>query len=222
MTAPDPSIARAHMVDSQVRPNQVNDPRIISAMRSLPREDFAPPGSLAYADADIDLGGGRYLLAPLTIARLTQLVMANNPKSILVIAAGTGYGAAILAASGAAVTALEEDPRLETGALLIHGKTVRRLLGKLEAGDPRAAPYDAILIEGAVPAIPAALATQLAPHGRLVTILTDDPGAASTGRAGLGRAVIAESRGEGFATAPKFDVTARVIPQFRAAPAFVF
>lgn len=217
MTASDFSIARTHMVDSQVRPNQVNDTRVIAAMRSLPREKFAPENTRPYADADIDLGGGRYLLAPLTIAKLTQLVLAANPKTILVIGAGAGYGAAILAASGAAVTALEEDTNLETGALATYAQTVRRLTGKLENGDPRSAPYDAILIEGAVPAIPAHLATQLAPHGRLTTILADP-----TGRTYLGHAVIAESRGQGFATAAKFDVTARIIPQFRAAPAFVF
>jgi protein-L-isoaspartate(D-aspartate) O-methyltransferase len=222
MTAPDTSIARAHMVDSQVRPNQVNDSRIIGAMRSLPREAFAPAGTRPYADADIDLGSGRYLLAPLTIAKLAQLVLATNPKTILVIGAGAGYGAAILAASGAAVTALEEETRLETGALATYAETVRRLTGRLEAGDARSAPYDAILIEGAVAAIPASLAAQIAPNGRLITILANQAGGTYPGRASLGRAVTAETRGQGFATAPKFDVTARIIPQFRATPAFVF
>jgi protein-L-isoaspartate(D-aspartate) O-methyltransferase len=217
MTLPDPSIARAHMVDSQVRPNQVSNPIVIAAMRQLPREAFAPPNTRPYADADIDLGGGRYLLAPLTIAKLTQLVLATTPKTILVIGAGAGYGAAILAASGAAVTALEEETRLETGALAKYAQTVRRLTGKLENGDPRAAPYDAILIEGAVTSLPANLAPQLAEHGRLITILADP-----TGRSSLGRAVAAESRGHGFASAAKFDATARILPQFRAAPAFVF
>jgi len=217
MTVFDPSIARAHMVDSQVRPNQVSDTRVLAAMRGLPREAFAPPGTRPYADADIDLGGGRYMLAPLTIAKLTQLVLAAEPKTILVIAAGAGYGAAILAAAGAAVTALEEETRLDTGALAAHAPDVRRLTGKLEAGDKRSAPYDAILIEGAVARIPEALAAQIAPRGRLVTILAD-----GAGRSSLGRAVTAESRGQGFATAPKFDVTARIIPQFRAAPEFVF
>jgi protein-L-isoaspartate(D-aspartate) O-methyltransferase len=217
MTLPDPSIARAHMVDSQVRPNQVSDPRVIAAMRRLPREAFAPPGTRPYADADIDLGGGRYFLAPLTIARLTQLVLAQNPKTILVIGAGAGYGAAILASAGAAVTALEEETRLDTGALAVHVEHIRRLTGKLETGDPRAAPYDAIMIEGAVTKIPEALAPQLVHHGRLVTILADD-----AGRSTLGRAVTAEASGQGFATAAKFDATARILPQFRAAPAFVF
>jgi protein-L-isoaspartate(D-aspartate) O-methyltransferase len=205
------------MVDSQVRPNQVNDTRIIAAMRTLPREAFAPPGSRPYADADIPLGGSRFLLAPLTIAKLCQLVLANNPKTILVIGAGSGYGAAILAASGAAVTALEEETRLDTGALAAHAPEIRRLTKKLTQGDAGTAPYDAILIEGAVAAIPENLAPQLAPGGRLVTIL-----AGSLTSGALGRAVVAETRGHGFAIAAKFDVAARILPQFQPAPAFVF
>jgi protein-L-isoaspartate(D-aspartate) O-methyltransferase len=222
----DATIARANMVDSQVRPNQVNDPRVIGAMRALPREAFAPAGARVYADADIALGGGRYLLAPMTIARLCQLVLSGNPAKILVIGAGAGYGAAILAAGGAAITALESEPRLAAGALengaLESGPLARfapgaaRVSGRLADGWPAGAPYDCVFIEGAVPAIPAGLAAQLAPGGRLVTILADgDSG-------GLGRAVIAESRGQGFAIVKIFDCTARIIPEFNPAPVFVF
>jgi protein-L-isoaspartate(D-aspartate) O-methyltransferase len=217
MTVSDHSIARAHMVDSQVRPNQVNDTRIIGAMRTLPREAFAPTGTRPYADADIALGDGRFLLAPLTIAKLCQLVLANNPKTILVIGAGAGYGAALLAASGAAVTAIEEETRLDTGALATYAPDVRRLTKKLTQGDSGAAPYDAILIEGAVAAIPETFAPQLAQGGRLVTILAGHGPSGS-----LGRAVVAETRGHGFATVAKFDVAARILPQFQPAPAFVF
>jgi len=214
----DPAIPRANMVDSQVRPNQVSDSRVIAAMRSLPREAFAPAGSRVYADADVDLGGGRFLLAPLVIARLAQLVLAGNPAKILVIGAGAGYGAAILAASSAAVTALEEETRLETGALAEHAPDVTGVAGKLIEGFASGGPYDAILIEGAVAEIPPGFAAQLAPGGRLVTILA----AKDSGGARLGQMVIAESRGQGFAVVKAFDCTARVLPAFRPAPAFVF
>ena len=72
---PDFTEARNRMVDSQVRPNKVIDPRIIAAMRQLPRERFVPPGlaALAYADADVPLGHGSVLLEPMVIARLVQL-----------------------------------------------------------------------------------------------------------------------------------------------------
>lgn len=217
-TYADPAVPRAHMVDSQVRPNQVSDSRVIRAMRTLPREAFAPSGARVYADADIDLGGGRFLLAPLVIARLTQLVLAGEPAKILVIGAGAGYGAAILAASGAAVTALEAESRLDTGALAAYAPGVTRVTGDLPKGFAEGGPYDAIMIEGAVAEIPLALAAQLAPGGRLVTILAERQG----GGARLGQMVIAESRGQGFAVVKVFDCTSRVIPAFQPASAFVF
>lgn len=220
-TPPSPAVASAPMrllmVDSQVRPNQVSDPRVIAAMRALPREDFAPAGSRPYADYDIPLGNGRFMLAPMAIAKLVQLVLAGAPKTVLVIGAGTGYGAALLALSGAAVTALESDPAFDTGALARHAPEVRRITGALAKGDPGAAPYDAIFIEGAVSRLPETLAPQLAPRGRLVTVLAN-----ANARTGLGAAVVAEPSGGGFAMAKKFDVSARIIPEFQSAPAFVF
>ena len=71
--------ARATMVEAQVRPNQVNDGRVIAAMRALPREAFAPDGANAYADLDIPLGSGRFMLAPMLIARMAQLVLGVAP-----------------------------------------------------------------------------------------------------------------------------------------------
>ena len=210
-------VAREKMVDSQVRPNQVNDRRVIGAMRALPREEFAPAGSFAYSDADIPLGDGRYLLSPMVTAKLAQLALANDPAHVLVIGAGSGYLAAILALSGAQVVALEEEIRLTSGVLAQHAPGVDAVSGKLAAGWPAGGPYDVIVIEGAVQSIPDVLAAQLTPEGRVVTILADsaEPGA-------LGRAVIAESSGQGFAMARMFDCTARLLPAFRRAPAFNF
>ncbi len=209
--------ARACMVDSQVRPNQVNDRRVIEAMRSLPRQAFAPAGTLAYSDADIALGQGRYLLAPMLIGRLAQLVMADNPAHVLVIGAGAGYGAALLAACGTQVVALEEDKALASGALAAHAPVVERAMGPLLKGWPAAGPYDVIFIEGAVTEIPMILVAQLAAGGRIVTILADE---ASDGA--LGRAVLAEPSQGGFAKVRMFDCAARMLPGFSPAPAFSF
>jgi protein-L-isoaspartate(D-aspartate) O-methyltransferase len=208
-------IAREKMVDSQVRPNLVHDSRIIGAMRVLPREAFAPSGAFAYADTDVDLGQGRYLLSPMVTARLAQLVMATNPAHVLVVGAGSGYAAALLEACGAQVVALEEETRLDTGARARFAPKVEAVTGKLAAGWPATGPYDAILIEGAVPAISEIFAAQLTQGGRLVTILADrdEP-------AGLGRGVVAEATGNGFAVVKLFDCMARILPSFRRAPEF--
>ena len=101
--------ARNRMVDSQVRPNKVTDPRVLSAMRELPRERFLPARlrPRAYVDEDVPLGGGRVLMEPLVIARLVQLAAPSAGERALVVGAGVGYGSAVLARCGVRVTALE-------------------------------------------------------------------------------------------------------------------
>ena len=120
--------ARNNMVDSQVRPNKVTDPRIVAAMRQLPRERFLPPAlaALAYADEDVPLGEGRVLIEPMVIARLVQLTAIAAGERALVVAAGTGYGAAVLAACGARVTALEESASAAGDRAQCAGGAARR------------------------------------------------------------------------------------------------
>jgi len=212
--------ARNRMVDSQIRPNRVSDPRITGAMRRLPRERFLPPGlaPLAYADEDVPLGKGRALMQPMAIARLVQLAAPMPGERALVVAAGVGYGAAILAACGARVVALEEDPALL--ALARHALTevapeVNVIAGSLSAGWPMGAPYDVILLEGAVQEIPPALAQQLrGDGGRLVTVVCTD------GR--TSQAVLAETAGAGLRAQPMFDCPTPLLPSLVRAPAFAF
>ncbi len=212
--------ARNRMVDSQVRPNKVTDPRIIAAMRRIPRERFLPPqlAAMAYLDEDVPLGGGRYLIEPMVIARLTQLTAATPGERALVVAAGCGYGAALLAACGARVTALEEDGSLQANAHRVLSElapSVSLVAGPLTAGWSHAAPYDVILIEGAVQAIPLAIGNQLHQQsGRLVTVC------AGSGR--LGQAVLAEATPAGLRTQPMFDCAIPPIPGFTQSPGFVF
>jgi protein-L-isoaspartate(D-aspartate) O-methyltransferase len=213
----DMQSARATMVEGQVRPNQVHDPRVIGAMRALPREAFAPSGANPYADIDLPLGEGRFMLAPMAIARMVQLVLEFDPEQVLVIAAGSGYGAALLAMAGAQVVALDEDARLDTGALARFVPSAKRVTGPLAEGWPPLAPYDAIMIEGAVVAVPPALAPQLKPHGRVVAIQAHGDAAV-----GLGAIVVAEPSVNGFACSAAFDCTARLLPSLRPAPAFEF
>jgi protein-L-isoaspartate(D-aspartate) O-methyltransferase len=218
--APAFAEARNRMVDSQVRPNKVTDPRIIAAMRRLPRERFLPPGlaPLAYADQDVPLGRGRVMLEPMVIARLVQLMAVVEGERVLVVAAGPGYGAALLSLCGARVTALEDDATLlalARAALPELAPGVSLVSGPLAAGWPPGAPFDAILIEGAARVVPPSVGAQLRTEvGRLAAICMDS----ATG----GQAVLAEATGAGLRMQPMFDCTAPLIPGLAAAPGFVF
>lgn len=216
--------ARRNMVDSQVRPNRVTDPRILSALRRLPRERFIPDSvrALAYVDEDVPLGNGRYLMEPMVLARLLQAAQPRENERTLVVGAGTGYGAAVLAACGCKVVALESDPALlsiATAVMPEFAPSVSLVAGPLAAGWPANAPYDLILIEGAVPEIPATLKEQLhLEQGRLVTALCD-PERTGTGTT---RAIIAEATPAGLGVTPIFDCATPPLPGLRKAPAFEF
>ncbi len=214
------SDARKRMVDSQLRPNKISDPRLIDAMRHLPRERFLPAGrtALAYADDNIPLGDGRVLMQPMVLARLAQASVPLGGETILVVGAGTGYSAALFAALGCVVTALEApgplaDHAMTTLAAVAPG--VRVVTGPLEAGWTAGAPYDIILIDGAVPEIPPAISDLLNNvTGRLITILD--------GGDRTGRAIRAEPTGAGLSVIALFDARCAMLPAFALKPGFAF
>jgi len=212
--------ARNRMVDSQIRPNKVTDPRILSAMRELPRERFLPAElrARAYVDEDVPLGGGRVLTEPLVIARVVQLLAPAAGERALVVGAGVGYGAALLARCGVRVIALEEEPRLAAAAehaLAELAPGVSVVVGPLAAGWKSGAPYDLILIEGAVADIPPAIEAQVrADSGRLVTVRI---------RAGAtGSAILAEPTPFGLRAQPMFDCATPMLESLVAKPVFTF
>ncbi len=221
MSPADYALARNLMVDGQLRPTRVNDARILDTMRSLPREAYLPPAlaALAYIDGDVQLGGGRVLLKPLVIARLIQLARPRAGEAALLVGCGAGYGAAILAACGVHVTALEEDPAL---LALAHAAprapdgtgSVTFVEGRLAQGHAAGAPYDLVLIEGAVQAIPEVLGRQVGEHGRLVAIVCP-PG-------GTGVGVLAEPSVGGLRAHAEFDASAPLLPGLLPAPGFSF
>ena len=217
--SPDYRDARINMVNGQVRPNKVYDPRIIEAMRTLPRERFVPPNlaAVAYVDEDVPLGRGRVLMEPLVIARLIETARVLNGERVLVVGAGTGYGAAVLASCGAQVTALEDDESLlaiARGVLPDVSATVDLVAGPVKEGRP--GPWALVLIEGAVRAVPESFATLVQPDGgRLVTVLAP--------AGGMGHGVLVEHAGSGHLRArPEFDCATPLLPQFEPAPAFDF
>jgi len=221
--------ARNNMVDSQVRPNKVVDPRILDAMRQIPRERFVPAdmASLAYADEDVPLGGGRYLMEPMVIARLVQAAAVRRGERALVVGAGSGYGAALLAALGAQVIALEQDAALleiaraaiGRAALPGYATSVTLAGGPLAAGWPAGMPYDLMLIEGAAEHVPTALIGQLKRDGGRIVAVRATPGQVS--HAALGE-VVEGPAGAGLAWQALFDCATPVLPALRLAPGFVF
>jgi protein-L-isoaspartate(D-aspartate) O-methyltransferase len=228
----DFAAARDMMVDGQVRPNKVINPRIIRAMRTLPRERFLPPSLVAraYVDEDVPLPGGRCMMEPMVIARLVQMLRVRDGERGLVVAAGSGYGAALLAACGGVVTALEEDAGLLALARAVLPTVAPRVTvaeGPVVEGWAAGAPYDFILIEGGVAAIPDVLAGQLAPLGRLAAVLAKPGRTGSAGMGGMiGQGVLAEPVHVGPTTTlraqPFFDCATPMLPPFVPRAGFVF
>lgn len=217
----DFALARRNMVEGQLRPNRVTNTALLAALGELPRERFLPDAvrSVAYADEDVPLGGGRYLMEPMVLARLIQTLQPQPEDKALVVGAGRGYGAALLARLVKAVTAVESDPALAAAGAQITRElgfgNVQWVTGKLEQGAPSTAPYDVILIEGAVRQVPQALLDQLAEGGRLAVTLSGATGA-------MGVAQIFVKDGGVTSGRPLFEAGTPLLPGFASPPRFTF
>jgi protein-L-isoaspartate(D-aspartate) O-methyltransferase len=212
--------ARANMVESQLRPNRVTDERVIAAFMRIRRELFVPERlrGVAYVDDDLPLGGGRYLLRPMVAARLLQAGMVEARDTALVVGAGVGYEAAVLAQLARSVVALEENPelaRIGRSALVDHRiASVSYVEAPLPLGHRQRSPYDLVLFAGAVMEIPGEISGQLAQGGRIVVVLRQ--------REGVGRATFITRAGGALASRVMFDAATPLLPGFIAKPAFVF
>jgi protein-L-isoaspartate(D-aspartate) O-methyltransferase len=211
---------RINMVETQVRTNDVTDPRIHAAMAAVERERFVPASrrAIAYADMAIEIAPGRYLLDPRTFAKLLQLLNLRPSDNVLDVGSGTGYSAAIMARIAKAVVALEQDAdlvRVASEALPASGAANATVVqGGLTEGFKARAPYDAIFINGAVETVPESLLDQLSSDGgRLVAVLRQS----TQGRAH----VFVRDRG-GVGSRADFDATVPVLAGFRKVVGFVF
>lgn len=221
------ALQRKNMVESQVRPSDVTDRRITTAMQAVPRERFVPPAlaTLAYMDDPLTVAPGRSLMAPRTFARLLQAASVDAGDKVLIIGALSGYSAAVIAGMAGQVVALECDAAATAAAkAALAERTVNNVscvTGPLEAGWAADAPYDVIVIEGAVERVPDALITQLAPKGRLAAI--EYSGGTS---GGVGRAVVLQNTGTQDQVAVSrrvaFEAAATCLPGFARAKAFAF
>ena len=201
----DFSSARLAMVDSQIRTSGVTDRRLIAALCNVARERFVSPGriSVAYLDDLQPLDGqkpGRFLLPPATFARLVQLAKISPGERVLDIGVGTGYSAAVLAGMGAKVVGVEDDELLAKQARenldSLDLREIEIVWGGYEAID--GSEFDAILLEGAIDAVPQELLAKLALNGRLVAPILSR---------GVARAHIYTRNASGVIFASDFDAS---------------
>lgn len=212
---------RRHMVDGQVRPANVTDLRVISAMLEVPRESFAPPSaaSIAYLDLDLPVGEGagapRRMLKPIILAKLLNAAEIEPTDKVLDVGCATGYTAALLARIAGQVVALEEDPGLAktAKAALASQPNVTVVSGPLVDGWAQGGPYDVIVLEGATEIEPLSFCKQLKDGGKLICVLGSAPGAA---------AWLYRRSGDEFGGRPVFSAAAAVLPGFVKPKGFTF
>ncbi|HJW39596.1 MAG TPA: protein-L-isoaspartate O-methyltransferase [Rhizomicrobium sp.] len=215
----DYATQRFNMVECQVRTNDVTDPRIHDAMLAVPRERFVPASrrAFAYADVPVEIAPGRSLLDPRTFAKLVQLADLHATDRVLDVACGTGYSTVVLARIAKEVVGLEQDADLVRAAsdmVPASGATNATVVqGGLTEGVKAKAPFDAILIEGAVESVPDSLIGQLAEGGRLAAIVN---------AGGQGRAQLFVREKGRVGSRMDFDASVPLLAGFRKVVGFVF
>ncbi|WP_400768890.1 protein-L-isoaspartate O-methyltransferase [Methylosinus sporium] len=218
---------RQTMVERQLRTFDVTDLPLLRRFLTVPREIFLPHdlAPLAYSDLALRLENehgrpGRALLPPLVLARLLQDAGVRETDRVLDVAGGTFYSSALLSPLAREIVALEDDARLTATARsylqFVGAANVRVETGPLAAGVPAAAPFDVIIVQGAVEAGLDRLFEQLTPDGRLLAIAKAEPDS--------GWAVTRFDRSGGAPAGARalFDASAPVLEGFEKAPGFVF
>ena len=173
--------ARFNMIEQQIRPWDVLDQDVLDLLMVVKREQFVPPAykSLAFVDTEIPLGHGEHMFTPKLEARLLQEVAVKKHENVLEIGAGSGYMAALLGYKARHVTSVEIEPALKAmaeanlAAAGVSNVTVE--LGNGAQGWTRGAPFDVIVVSGALPVLPDALLKQIKVGGRLAVIVGEAP-----------------------------------------------
>ena len=167
------------MVDTQVRPSDVTKFPIIDAMLSIPREAYVPEHQreAAYLGDNLPLSADRVMLEPRTLAKMLDALSIEPSHVALDLGCGYGYGTAVLASLTDFVVGVEDDPHLakEAESTLaeqgVHNAAV--MTGPLEEGAAKSGPYDIIITQGAVEAVPPAILDQLREGGRIACVFAE-------------------------------------------------
>lgn len=212
----DFSQRRTVMVDTQVRPNEVTSYPVIEAMLNVPREEFIPEAlrDVAYTGENIPLTRNRVELEPRTLGRMLEVLDVQSSDLVLNIGCGYGYAAALVARIAEAVVAVEEEDLAAEAQTRLAAQDVFNVAvtsGDLTAGWPGQAPYDAILINGAVEVLPDALAAQLRDGGRIVALFVEGQ---------LGTVRIGIKSDDRIDWRYAYNAYAPVLPGFKRAPSF--
>ncbi|MBM3600119.1 MAG: protein-L-isoaspartate O-methyltransferase [Alphaproteobacteria bacterium] len=216
----DFAAARLNMVEGQIRTNRVTDPVLIDALLAVPRELFVPPSlrSIAYVDEDLPLGRGRYLMEPVVLARMLQVASITPSEAVLDIGCASGYSTAVIAKLAGSVVAIDADAELVKRANQILSELGADNAAVVQAdtaqGYARQAPYNVVVLGGAVDFVPDAITDQLVDGGRLVAVVRDE--------GGVGRATLMTRVGSSVSSRIIFDAATPRLPGFAREPGFVF
>lgn len=212
--------ARFNMIEQQIRPWDVLDGDVLQLLSEVKREDFVPLAHkiLAFADMEIPLGHGQFMLPPRVEARMLQDAAIQKNEKVLEIGSGSGYMAALLAHQAQRVISLEINPELAKMAREnlqkagVFNAEVRQFDGA--KGTPAESPFDVIVLSGSVAVVPSALLAQLKVGGRLVAIVGDEPVMRAT--------VVTRSSDTAYTTTQPWDTVAPRLQNFPEPERFTF
>lgn len=214
--------ARQAMIDSQIHPMGVVMEPLLKAFHNVPREEFVADAQrgVCYCDEDIEISEGRYLMEPSVLARMIQATKPKTDDVALTIGSGVGYNAAILSHLVMTVIALDEEEALLQAAQASWDKlsfsNIVAAIGSLAEGAPKNAPYNLIIINGAVAEIPESIKKQLSVGGRLVALVKQ------AGQS-VAKATLVEHIREGvFSNKILFDAGTPYLKGFEPKKEFVF
>ena len=212
--------ARQNMIDCQLRPNKVSDDDILARFMDTPRELFvdAAMQDVAYSDVPVQIGQGRVMYAPMVTARLLEALAPKGSEHVLVVAAGTGYTATLLAPLVEYVVAVEENAYLVDNAQKaqsdLHIKNIKWVKDKPEKGCKAHAPYDCVILDAAAVLVPDNLVQQVKDGGRVLGVVKAPNG--------LYQLTVMTKNGATLFTESLFETPGVPLANFKQAERFVF